>query len=322
MSTPHLADDISQHPAVTELAAIQKNLGIPDGDFALSIKLPYSGSSWGKIKAGTFSGAQAKAIRAVKVALATYRTGGTTEVKHGTVVFSYIRDILDAVEIAKFATDEHKLVVVCGQQGSGKTAIAKLLEREHGGHRLNQRPSNHRSYMRALMKFAAGIGVVPNFKSSGEAEETIISALKSAPCHIGIDEANYFSKEFIGFLKAILNETACCLTVFLLPHQLARMAAESAEESRQFLRRSIGIFHIPAVSSMTVMTIHGALFSHILLGENAPQITSAAGMHNHIDTVIDIFNDADPEDPEDLKQAIKRVKDRRKTVVQNDPTKN
>jgi hypothetical protein len=308
--------NLSTAPAVLELAAIQRSLGIPDGDFARSVKLPYSGSSWGKIKAGTFSGANEKALRAIKSTLALYRTGDELEIRHGLVIFPHVRQVLDAVEIARVAKDEHKLVVVAGPQGSGKTAIAKLLKKEHGGHCLNSHPSCQRSYMTALRNLASGIGLVPNFTSAGEAESSIFSALKSSPAHIGLDEANYFSRDFIGFLKAVLNETASCLSVFLLPNQLARMAAVHSEESKQFLRRAVAIVHIPAVSSAEVMAIHSALYSHLLLGDNAPKIASAAGRTNHIDSVIEIFEEADPEDPSDIKSAIDRVENARRAVLQ------
>ena len=65
MSTPLL----NHTPAVLELAEIQHTLGLPDGDFARTVKFIYSGSSWGKIKSGTFSGNADKALRAVKAAL-------------------------------------------------------------------------------------------------------------------------------------------------------------------------------------------------------------------------------------------------------------
>lgn len=310
---------LKETSAVLELADIQKTLGLPDADFVRTVKLDYSGSSWGKIKSGTFSGNAEKAAKAASRALAIHRTGGETELLAGRLVFPHVREILDAVDIARAADDEHKLIVVCGQQGSGKTAIAKLLRDHYAGRLLDSFPSCQSSYMRSLLIFAAGIGLVPSFRSTGEAESTIFEHLKCSPGVICLDEFNYASREFIGFLKAVLNQTPAVLAVFTIPGHLARMAAMHSEESKQFLRRAQAIVHIPQVSSAEVMAVHTAFFPEIVLGSHAPAIAAKAGALNHIDSVFEIFREADPADPSDLPEAIRRVEGHRITVAKSAP---
>ena len=303
-------------PAVAELAQIQATLGLPDADFARTVKFAYSGSSWGKIKCGTFSGSHDKALRAVKAALAGYRLGGEVEVLRGVVIFPHVRQTLDAVTIARVSRDEHKLVIVCGHSGAGKSVTARLLGDEFGGHYLHAHPSWQGSYLRSLIGLARALGLSGAYRSTGEAESGVLAALATSPALLVIDEANHFSREFVNFLKTILNETACCLALFTLPGHLGRLAAVHAEESRQLLRRAVAIVHIPPVSSADVMALHAGLYSEISLGTAAPALASAANRMHRLDTVRRVFEEAEPDDSEDLPRAIERVEKSLKAVLQ------
>lgn len=308
---------LTTSPAVLELAEIQATLGLPDGDFARTVKFSYSGSSWGKIKCGTFSGNPEKALRAVKAALNGYRTGGETEVLRGTVIFPHIRQALDAVAVARVSRDEHKLVIVCGDSGSGKSVTARLLGEEYGGHYLHAHPSWQGSYLRSLIGLARALGLSTDFRSTGAAETTVLAGLEQSPALLVIDEANHFSREFVNFLKTILNETRCCLALFTLPGHLGRMSAVHAEESRQLLRRAVAIIHIPPVSSADVMAMHGGLYPEHHLGHAAPALASAANRLHRLDTIRRIFDEAEPSEPEDLPRAAERVERSLKAVISN-----
>ncbi|MEO6474129.1 MAG: AAA family ATPase [Luteolibacter sp.] len=303
-------------PAVVELHEIQKSLGLADNDFAKSVKLDYSGSSWGKIKSGTFSGSPTKALSAVKRALANYRTGGEVVVQDGKVIFDHIQAARDAVTIAAAAKDEHKLVVVSGCWGSGKSTLAEIIHAEFGGHYFHAKPSWEKSYFRSLVDIAAAIGLAQEFRSEGEAESVLLATLKASPCLLILDEANHFSRKLIDFWKAVLNETACALNCYTLPGHLARMAAIHSEQTRQFLRRAVAIIHIGQVSSADVMAIHSGLYPELHLGQAAPAIASCANRHYRMDTVIRIFDEANPEDADDLPRAVERVEKDIKTIMQ------
>lgn len=307
---------LQEQAAIQELAEEQKRLGLPDGDFTKSIRLSYSGSSWGKIKAGTFTGNLAKALRECKRALAAYRTGGTVTVSGGDVVFDYIDQAIDAVTIARAATDEHKLVIVSGTWGAGKSTTAKHLHDTFGGHWFHAKPSWAGSYLRALMGIAGAIGLGENFRSVGDAESRVLAALEASPALLIIDEANHFSRDSLNFLKTILNETRCAIVLLTLPGHLARIAATHSEETRQLLRRAVAIVHIGDISSADVMQVHSGLYPEVTLGHAAPAIASCANRFYRMDTVRRIFDEADPSDPEDLPRAVERVERSIKTILQ------
>lgn len=303
--------------SVSELAEIQKALGLPDGDFVLTVKLAYSGSSWGKIKSGTFSGNEEKALREVKRALAAYRTGGPVKVTRGDVVFDHIDQALDAVAVARTAKDEHKLVIVSGTWGAGKSTTARHIAETYGGFYFHAKPSWAGSYLRALIGIATAIGLGSDFRSVGDAETKVLAALEASPALLIIDEANHFSKESLNFFKTILNETKCAIVLFTLPGHLARIAATHSEETRQLLRRAVSIVHIGPISSAEVMAVHCGLYYEIKLGHAAPAIAACANRHYRLDTVRRIFDEADATDPDDLLRAVERVERSIKTILQS-----
>ena len=307
---------LKESSAVLELADIQKTLALPDADFVRTVKLAYSGSSWGKIKSGTFSGNEAKALRECKRALASYRTGGPVTVRLGDVIFDHIEQAVDAVTIARTARDEHKLVIVSGSWGAGKSTAARHILETFGGHYFHAKPSWSGSYLRALIGIATAIGLGNAFRSVGDAETRVLAALEASPALLIIDEANHFSKDSLNFLKTILNETRCAIVLFTLPGHLARIAATHSEETRQLLRRAVSIVHIGPVSSADVMAVHSGLYPEITLGHTAPAIAACANRHYRMDTVRRIFDEADPNEPADLAQAVDRVERSIKTILQ------
>ena len=292
---------------VLELAEVQAALGLPDGDFSRTVTLAYSGSSWGKIKNGTFSGNAEKALRAVKLALAGYRSGGEVEVRGGVVMLPHVRQALDAVAVCRVSADEHKLVIVCGDTGSGKSVTARMLSLEYGGHYLHAHPSWAASYLRSLIGLAKAIGMSGDFRSTGAAETGVLEALAASPALLVVDEANHFSRELVNFLKTVLNETRCAIVLCTLPGHLARMSAVHSEESRQLLRRAVAVVHIPAISSADVMAIHAGLYADVTLGQAAPALASCANRLHRLDTVVRIFAECDPGETDDLPRAAERV---------------
>lgn len=303
--------------AVLELAEIQKTLGLPDADFMRAVKCAYSASSWGKIKSGTFSGNHAKAARELKRALAAYRTGGPVTMRGADVSFDHIEAAVEAVSVARTATDEHKLVIVSGCWGSGKSTTARHIIAEFGGHYFHAKASWSGSYLQALKGIAKAIGLGDDFRSVGDAETRVLAALEASPALLVIDEANHFSKDSLNFLKTVLNETKCAIVLLTLPGHLARIAATHSEETRQLLRRAVSIVHIGPVSSAEVMAVHSGLYPEVTLGTAAPSIASCANRHYRMDTVRRIFDEADPNEPDDLPRAIERVERAIKTALQS-----
>jgi energy-coupling factor transporter ATP-binding protein EcfA2 len=307
--------DLAQRGPVLDLAALQREMSLPDGDFARVVRFEYSGSSWGKIKNGTFSGNAAKALGAVSRSLASAKTGGMVETEDGVVILPHVRDAIDAVTIARTATDEHRMVLIVGHSGGGKSCTARMLASRFSGRYMHAHPSWARSYMQCLTEMARGLGLSSDYRSAGEAERRILDNLGRSPSLVVIDEANHFSRDAINFLKTILNETRCCLVLCTLPNHLARMNAEHAEESRQLLRRSVAIIHIPPVSSADVAALHCSLAPEVSLNGYAPALASAANRHHRLDTVVRILQEANPADEQDVPRAVERVERQIRAVV-------
>lgn len=293
--------------AVVRLAAIQEARRLPDSDFARVVRLEYSGSSWGKMKAGTWSGNAEKALAAVKRSLALATSGRAMQSEGEVVLFDHVQEAIDAVEIARGARDEHRLVVIAGHSGSGKSVTGRLLAERFGGEHIHAHPSWAGSYLRCLVEIGRGLGLPGEHRACGVAERAILDALAASPRLIVIDEANHFTRDGLNFLKTLINETRCAVVLCTLPSHLARLAAEHAEESRQLIRRAVAIVHIPPVTSEDVIALHRVLAPEVELGSSTLALASLANKHHRLDTVARVLAHADAADAEDLPRAIQRV---------------
>lgn len=301
------ASELTNHPTVKALAQIQNNLGLKDIPFAKQFRLGLHGANWGKIRAGTYDGSFSKALVKLQLALESYANPGTGETEEGIVVLSHVREACDAMKIAVNAEDEHRLVLIAGLRGSGKSRAMALVAHKFPGHQMEALPSWAGGYLNFLNKFAAGVNVAPS-RSAGDAEDAILSSLINNPSPIYIDEFNYFSPAGINFLKAVLNKTHCPIMTATVPHYLSRMAADTrtAQESAQLLRRAVAIIHIPAVTDREVIQVQRALFPDLDLnsGEIGQQIAKAANRTSRLDSVVSIL--ADAESAADIPTAIAR----------------
>lgn len=304
---PANAEELALFPPVLQLAHIQRMRGVPDADFARSVKMDYSGSSWAKIKAGKFNGSVDKAIVAMKRALSFTQTGRVVEASGDIVLFDHILDAEAAVRIAQVARDEHRLVLVVGPSGSGKSQTLKFLHEKFGGDILQAHPDWNHSYMSCLVEFAEGIGLAAEFRRVRSAQKAILEDLKARPRLICVDEANYFNRDGLNLIKAILNETRCPLALGTLPDDLRRLNAEHNHETRQVIRRAVAIILIPQVDSTMVAALHCAQFPQLTIDGYAAQVASLANKYYRIDTVVRVFEETDPEEPLDLPLALQRV---------------
>lgn len=302
--------DLRNHPVVSALCEIQQTLALPDGDFVRSLGIRYSGPTWAKVKSMTYQGDRPKVLEILAEALHRYRTGaaGSAEADGRTVLLDHVRLALDAVAIARAATDEHRLIVICGRQGSGKSETLRLIARRHAGHLIFARPSWSGGYLHFLNSFAHGVGLSADHRSPSPAETAIIDHLRLHPAVILIDEFNHFSEKSINFIKAVLNETRSVVACATIPSHLARMASDraTAEESRQLLRRAVAIIHIPPVSSLQITALQRALWPDVALDGHAPNLAAVANRLHALDTVCQVLADSRPADPADLPKAIDR----------------
>ncbi len=315
--------ELQSHPTVTALAEIQETLGLKDIPFASQLRLKLHGANWGKIKSGTFDGRADRALVNLAIALEQYQNQSGGEVEDGIVILDHVRQALDLVTLARTADDEHRLVVIVGVKGSGKTRTLKLIQSKCGGYLLSARQSWGGAYLNFLNQFATGLGITTVYRSQGEAEVGIIDYL-AGPERLGtgiilIDEFNYFSSSAINFLKTILNETMWVLATATIPYHLSQMASSRAtyQEAGQLLRRAVAIHHIPAVSVRMVDLVATALFPHLDITGSQSDIATAANQINRLDSVIAILRGTDPDVPGDVTKSIARH--RRFTQISLDP---
>jgi DNA transposition AAA+ family ATPase len=300
------ATELKNHPIVQRLAYIQSSLGLKEIPFAKQFRLGMHGANWGKILKGTYDGSFQKALVKLQLALENYENPGSGETEEGIVILRHVREACDAMAIASAAEDEHRLVVIAGLRGSGKSRTMQLVAHKFPGHHMEALPSWAGGYLNFLNKFAEGIGVQAH-RSAGDAETAILENLITNPRPIYIDEFNYFSPAGINFLKAVINKTRCPIMTATVPHYLSRMAADhrTAQESAQLLRRAVAIIHIPAVTEREVIQIQRALFPDLeFAAGNAGEIAKAANRTSRLDSVCAIL--ADAESAADIPTSIAR----------------
>lgn len=308
--------ELRNHHVTIALAKLQTELGLKDIPFAQTLRLGIHGANWGKILAGTYTGSATKALLKMEVALDAHHNPGSGETEEGIVILSHVREAIDAMEIAKASDDEHRLVILAGPRGSGKSRTIALVHHRLGGQCLEALPSWSGSYFDFLIQFAAGLDIsIDGKRTKGSFETAILTELAASPRPIFIDEFNYFSAAGINFIKAILNRTQCPILAASVPHFLSRMVAESrtAQESAQLVRRAVAIIHIPPVTDREVCQIQTALFPEIKLsGSDFHDIAQAANRHSRLDSVYAILDDA--ESSADIQKSIARH-DRSKKIT-------
>jgi DNA transposition AAA+ family ATPase len=310
------ATTLKNTSAVFDLASLQHERGIPDADFARVCRLGLSGSSWGKIKAGTFPGNAEAAQKKVAAALAFLLSGNAAfPSENGIVVLPHVADLASAVAIARTAKDEHRLAVICGPHGSGKSTALEYVRRQFGGTIIHALPGWQRSYFYFLCAFARGLGMNGDFRGIAQAEPAILARLTESPQLILIDEGNHFNRDSLNFLKSILNQTPSAIVLATLPPDLARMAAENASETRQLLRRAVAICHIGLISSEFVAAIHAALFPAAPITGWPVKIANLANRKDYLDTVCEVLRIASEDG--DTEAAIAAVESAKLPALQS-----
>lgn len=306
--------ELSKHQDVLLLARMQEDLHLNDKDFCRRIGFTLAASSWGKIKAGTWSGNCDRALQAVRQALASGPVRQSEpDVDGDTVLLPHVALAADAVAAAALTKDEHRLVFIVGKTGAGKSKTASYLAGKFGGVLINAAPAWEKSYLHALTSIGAGLGLGTSWRSAGTAERDILQALQVAPRLIIIDEANHFNRATLNFLKTVLNLTRCGLVLLTLPHHMARMSSDSREEFPQLLRRSIAIIHIPSITGEEVNAIQRGLYPQVELTNAAPLCALANQFHN-LDTVRRVLDEIDAgQSPE---AAVKAVRRQIQTIIQ------
>lgn len=307
---PVTAAELKDWAPLLKLVHIQRAKNVPDGDFVRVAHFEKSGSAWGKMKCGNYNGSISNAVSAIKRALKYVQESRAIEHEGSTIMFDHVLDAIASVQIAQANAakgDEHRITMVVGPSGSGKSSTLDYLHEKFGGDRLEALPDWKKSYMSALADFAAGIGISGAFRRVHQLQDAILEDLVSRPRFIGVDEANYFCREMLDFIKVICNKTHCTLGLATLPDDLRHLNAVHNHEMRQVIRRCVAIIKIPPIDSSMVAAVHDARYSRLNLNGYSPLIATLANKYHRIDTVVRVFDEADPEDSQDIPNALKRV---------------
>ena len=312
------ATELLNHPTVQSLISIQEESRQKDNPFAQALKLGIHGANWGKIKARTYDGNFASVLEKLSLALDEYRNPVSGEIDNGIVVLDHVRDALNAIEIAYANEDEHRLVMLSGVRGSGKSRTLGLIHAKRGGYMINAWPSWEGSYLAFLNGFAEQLGL-EQFRRKGAAETGIVRHLNSMqPSVICIDEFNHFSADAINALKMFINSTRWKIFCATLPSHLARMAGAraTAQESVQFLRRAVAIIHIGPVTPRTVSILARAYHPKLNVSAHLNDLAGIANELHRLDTLRPIL--ADAAETGDIPHAIALHK-RSCTISQRNP---
>ncbi|MEO5715041.1 MAG: ATP-binding protein [Luteolibacter sp.] len=304
------ATELRNHPTIIRLAALQKELDLRDLEFSRTLRFRIHGANWGKILAGTYTGSFQKALVNLEICLDEYENQNFGEVEEGIVVLQHVRETLDAVAIARSNEDEHRLVILSGPRGAGKSRTLQLVHTKYPGYLVFARPSWAKSYNNFLNKLANGLGLDTS-SSAGEAETKLIDFMQITPRKtLCIGEFNYFSPDALGFIKTVLNETNWTVVADTIPVHLARMASSRAtmQEAAQLLRRAVAIIKIQPITPRTVECLRKALFPKLELNGSITELVQTANRCDRIDSVCQILGDCDPDNPADVPKAIERHK--------------
>ena len=305
---PTTAKALATWAPVLQLANLQRERGWPDAHFARSIKFDYSGSVWAKIKVGSFNGSLPKAIASIKRANAFTQTGRHIDhTEGGIVLLDHILDAENAVTLARHATDDHRLVIVVGHSGAGKTVTLNYLTRKFGGNIIQGLPSWGRSELSAVTGLAEGLGIVEEIKTVRQGERAILASLQAVPRLVPIDEANYFNAYGLNLIKTIINKSSAAVVIGTLPDALRRMNAEHNHETLQLVRRAVAIVQISPVDPATVTALAATLAPGVHINGHAAALASFANRSHRADTVARVLDETEPGNPDDLPVAIERV---------------
>lgn len=287
--------ELQTHPSSIALQQAQEETQLKDIDFVRRYNFAYSASTWAKIKRGSFSGSCTKALAAIEEAL--YKTAQPSadfepRAEGKVCLLPHILAADAATELGRCTADEHRLIIITGEPGSGKSTTARYLTNKYNATQIDARPSWSKSYLTCLTQIAAALGATQDYYSASHAENAIIKNLSTSPRLLIIDEANHFCPSALNFLKTLLNETKCVLCLLTLPNHLQKISAQHQEESRQLLRRAIEIIRIPNISTGDVEALISTLYPH-LKGCDPVGIANLANRYAYIDTAIRILDEMD-----------------------------
>ena len=217
---------------------------------------------WSVLKNGKYSQAAQNETHILKMerAIATLTVANSAPVEAPTAAeyleTSTLQTVRRSVETSlKLAAQqsEHKLTILSGRTGAGKTFISGLLVKQFAGITCNALTDWKRSPRAMLEDLAAKLGIsTTKAMRSAEISRAIRKSF-SEPKLLVINELSRHTVNsgFIAFIREMLNETSACVVLCVVPDALAYFAQEMRDELDQSTRRG-RIYHAAPITAEDV----------------------------------------------------------------------
>lgn len=207
-----------------------------------------SSTTWLRIRKGTYGGdIEAVAVKLeqslrnlrIELARRARMTGNRSY-----YWFAPALAVMNAIAAARSrpAGDPERLVLVEGQTGSGKSALAAQIRVQHDAVFLEGRESWRTDYRAAATAIALAAGAatsqVDGRASLSQVEDRLLEALQHRRRVVVIDEGEYFGPKTANLIKLILNRTETVVVILCIPALRARWMQAAQREAQQLLRRA------------------------------------------------------------------------------------
>lgn len=209
-----------------------------------------------------------------------------------------------------------RLCVILTPTGGGKSTIAKAVKMKFTNSVIVEATETWRkSYIASMQAIGLSLGLTNMSSCSRLAEHELFSELKLHQRIIIIDEGNYFGKESLNLVKAILNKTECIVLILAMPELWQVMKKKTMSETAQLRTRTVSFVELTSITATDVETLltknvgdlsklNGSKSKCISMVTNA---ANSFGLYNTVMKIIDEIK-KDELSEENVKQAIDNVR--------------
>jgi len=226
---------------------------ISDGEFVREF-LPYSVTTWSRIRADSYSGNIERVIDAYTTALDEIdaRLPGIRRAAEEAGEFArttLAKAVLASAIKAKDARSR-RIVVALAPTGAGKTAIGRYME-SRGAVYVEGKKSWRSSYKAFCADVAEAAGQRLRWArySEHEAERAMLNALRTKNGTLYIDEANTLGSHTLDALKLIVNQSGQCIVIAAIPGAWDALTRRAEDEMLQLLNRCQPVIRYASVTA-------------------------------------------------------------------------
>lgn len=320
--TPSAADTA----VIDHLRALQEELGsvrgqpISDAAFARHY-LPFSETSWSRLKAGKYGADADRLLAKAAVAAAEIpariealrRAAGAGET---FVQTSLARAAIAAVRAAR-DSGTRRIVPVVAPTGYGKTTLARYFA-SRGAIIVTGRQSWQYSYKAFCADVCAACGApLPKSAREADTELEMIRRLRVKGAGLlVIDEGNTMSAAIANGLKTIHNSTDFSVVVAAVPGPWESFVSRAEEEVRQVINRCQPIIRVSHLLESDVLPLlMRSGYPEIVLRTILPAVTDLANAFGGLSTLVQIIDDMRSSDAQTLDAAKTSIANIRRAII-------